>query len=271
MNDRDLKRALQAHFDENRPEPDEAAKAAALALVAAAAADEADAHALASPGDARAGAFVSVTRFVMGQVRFVSGRVWAAQAALLAAAFAVCAWYRAGLEAAPAIAAIAALTVAVGLPELLKSSDHGMAELEYACRFDCRHTVLARFVILGLSDIVMLTCAMLAAPALGTLQPADVFLFACIPYFASCAGCLWIVNHTRGRIGTQLCVTLTASAALAAMLLWQALPKLYLSVSLWVWIALFCIVVTATFSQARSYLRRVEFGLDHLQHQPNAR
>ena len=75
MNDRDLKRALKAHFDENRPEPDEAAKAAALTLVAAAAADEADAHALAASGDARAGAFVSFPRFVMGQVRFVSGRV----------------------------------------------------------------------------------------------------------------------------------------------------------------------------------------------------
>ncbi|WP_139651750.1 hypothetical protein [Raoultibacter phocaeensis] len=259
MDTRKLERKLESHFEATRIEPDPHKKAATVAAIRRAATPESTARTRNAHADG-----VTFARFVQGQVRFIGARTWIAQAALLAFMFLACTWTNGGLESSPIVAAFGALTVVVGLPELFKSSDENVAELEYACRFDCRHVTLSRLIILGLSDIVMLTCAMIAVPALSGMQPVEVLLFACIPYFGTCALGFWIANHVKRGTSTQLSLVLGLAIALSASAAWQSLPKVYLMASTGVWAALFGIVAVVAFLQAKEYLTRVGAGLDHL-------
>lgn len=260
MDTRELERRLATHFKATRVEPDPRAKAATLAEVRRAAAAEGRASARSE----QAGS-MSFAHFVIGQLRFVGVRTWLAQAALLAFMFLACTWIGGGLDCSPIVAAVGALTVVVGLPELFKSSDENVVELEYACRFDCRHVVISRLILLGLSDIVMLTCAMIAVPALSGMQPFEVFLFTCIPYFCTCTVCFWIANHVKRGTSTQLSLLLGFAIVLFASTAWQSLPRFYLMASTGVWAALFCVAAVAACVQAKAYLVRVGAGIDHLQ------
>lgn len=151
---RDVERLLRAHYRAERGAPDEMSKAAALAAVRAAVASEQRSSASA---EAAAGATVgersreaTFAGFVAAQARFIHPRVWVAQLALMAVMAVLCLPSSGMAHGIPVVSGmLAAATVLVGLPELLASAAHRVAELEYACRFDCRAVALARLIVLG--------------------------------------------------------------------------------------------------------------------------
>ena len=151
-------------------------KAAALAAVRAAVASEQRSSASA---EAAAGATVgersreaTFAGFVAAQARFIHPRVWVAQLALMAVMAVLCLPSSGMAHGIPVVSGmLAAATVLVGLPELLASAAHRVAELEYACRFDCRAVALARLIVLGCSDVVTVTAIALAAPVMLGADP----------------------------------------------------------------------------------------------------
>lgn len=165
MRKSDIEGRLRDHYVRVRLEeaPDPAAKARAVALVAAEAGQEAPAASMRQAGFAR---------FVLGQIRYVRTWVWAAQAGLLA--LLACGSLLAPTDetASACTAVVAALTVLVGMPDVLRSRESNVMELEYACRFDSCQVLAARLIVLGLSDVVVLTFAVLAVPALARNRPA---------------------------------------------------------------------------------------------------
>ena len=166
---RDVERLLRAHYRAERGASDEASKAAALAAVRAAVASEqrsgAGAEAAAGATAGERGRGTTFAGFVASQARFIHPRVWAAQLALVAVMVVLCLPSTGMAHGFPvASGMLAAATVLVGLPELLASAAHRVAELEYACRFDCRAVALARLIVLGCSDVVTVTAIALAAP-----------------------------------------------------------------------------------------------------------
>lgn len=187
---RDVERLLRAHYRAERGAPDEMSKAAALAAVRAAVASEQRSSASA---EAAAGATVgersreaTFAGFVAAQARFIHPRVWVAQLALMAVMAVLCLPSSGMAHGIPVVSGmLAAATVLVGLPELLASAAHRVAELEYACRFDCRAVALARLIVLGCSDVVTVTAIALAAPVMLGADPFASLVHACVPYFLS--------------------------------------------------------------------------------------
>lgn len=254
MNTHDLERTLERHYRQTDIIPDHGAKQKVLHAIAQTTIPQTS-----YPG-------MPYHRFVMGQVRFIGKEVWILQAALILALFLFYGGEDPGAASAPIVSAIGALTVTIGLPEFFRSRNSNVAELEYACHFDCKHAIIARLIILGLSDIVILTCMIIAVPALVELDPFAVFLFACVPYFATCTSCLWVVNHVRHAVSSQLCLFCGIIIALAALFAWQAAPQIYFATSIGVWAMLFCITAITTTIQVKHYLTRIGAGLDHLPH-----
>ena len=212
------KERLARYYRETIPAEVNAGKPAALARIA----QEAQAPSTACPqaAEARGAALFregplqleappafSFPRFVWGQLRFVSPWVWAAQLALIALVVASAGALPSERSAVFIAVGAAVLTVLVGVPDVLRSCERGVAELEYACRFDCRQVLAARCALLGLSDVAVLTAAIVALPALAGADPFLVFLYACTPFFALCAGVFWIAGHGRRSL-TARCMAL---------------------------------------------------------------
>ena len=205
----------------------------------------------------------SFPRFVWGQLRFVSPWVWAAQLALIALVVASAGALPSERSAVLIAVGAAVLTVLVGVPDVLRSCERGVAELEYACRFDCRQVLAARCALLGLSDVAVLTAAIVALPALAGADPFLVFLYACTPFFALCAGVFWIAGHGRRSL-TARCMALGAVMMLAAWGLWTAAPALYAGMSATAWSLLAGVAFLAALHEGRHLFRAVGSGLDAL-------
>lgn len=268
------KERLAYYYRETIPAEVNAGKPAALARIA----QEAQALSTACPqaAEARGAALFregplqleappafSFPRFVWGQLRFVSPWVWAAQLALIALVVASAGALPSERSAVLIAVGAAVLTVLVGVPDVLRSCERGVAELEYACRFDCRQVLAARCALLGLSDVAVLTAAIVALPALAGADPFLVFLYACTPFFALCAGVFWIAGHGRCSL-TARCMALGAVMMLAAWGLWTAAPALYAGMSATAWSLLAGVAFLAALHEGRHLFRAVGSGLDAL-------
>lgn len=268
------KERLACYYRETIPAEVNAGKPAALARIA----QEAQAPSTACPqaAEARGAALFregplqleappafSFPRFVWGQLRFVSPWVWAAQLALIALVVASAGALPSERSAVLIAVGAAVLTVLVGVPDVLRSCERGVVELEYACRFDCRQVLAARCALLGLSDVAVLTAAIVALPALAGADPFLVFLYACTPFFALCAGVFWIAGHGRCSL-TARCMALGAVMMLAAWGLWTAAPALYAGMSATAWSLLAGVAFLAALHEGRHLFRAVGSGLDAL-------
>ena len=273
---RDVERLLRAHYRAERGAPDEMSKAAALAAVRAAVASEQRSSASA---EAAAGATVgersreaTFAGFVAAQARFIHPRVWVAQLALVAVMAVLCLPSSGMAHGIPVVSGmLAAATVLVGLPDLLSSASHRVAELEYACRFDCRAVALARLVVLGCADVVTVTAIALAAPVmLGTDLFASL-MHACAPYFLSCAGALLLVRRCAPSQALPLACAWTLLVAAGAYALFTLVPPAYAQGSAWAWALVAAGSLVWAFREARAWLGGIAGGLDMLAAAANQR
>ena len=254
---KDVERLLRAHYRAERGEADAAAKAATLAAVrvAAGASDAARDDGLAA----------SFAGFVTAQARFIRPRVWAAQLALVAAMVAACLLAGDAQRGLPLVSGVlAAATVLVGLPDLLSSAANRVAELEYACRFDCRAVALARLIVLGCSDVVVLTAIALAAPLLLGADPVASLVHACAPYFLSCAGALVLVRRCAPAQALPLACAWTLLVTSAAYAAYVLVPGAYAQTSAWAWALVAAASLAWATREARTWLACIAGGLDAL-------
>lgn len=258
-NKKDVERLLRVHYRAERGAPDATAKAAALAAVR-------EATATAEPTTA------SFASFVATQVRFIRPRVWAAQLALVAAMAAVCLLEGPMPHGFPlASGVLAAATVLVGLPDLLSSAANRVAELEYACRFDCRAVALARLIVLGCADVVAVTAIALAAPVALGADPFASLVHTCAPYFLSCAGALLLVRRCAASQALPLACAWTLLVAAGAYALFTFVPLAYAQGSAWAWALVAAGSLVWAAREVRAWLACIAGGLDALASASNHR
>ena len=246
---RDVERLLRAHYRAERGAPDEMSKAAALAAVRAAVASEQRSSASA---EAAAGATVgersreaTFAGFVAAQARFIHPRVWVAQLALVAVMAVLCLPSSGMAHGIPVVSGmLAAATVLVGLPELLASAAHRVAELEYACRFDCRAVALARLIVLGCSDVVTVTA------------------IACGPYFLSCAGALLVARRCPSSQALALSCAWALLVIVGTYAAFSLVPDAYAQASTWAWALVAAGSLGWAAHEVRTWIRGIEGGLD---------
>lgn len=269
---RDVGRLLRAHYRAERGAPDAVAKAATLKAVRAAATERPADASRDAVGAGVCGHGATFPSFVAVQARFIHPRVWAAQLALVAAMAAACLLAGDAPSGFPlASGVLAAATVLVGLPDLLSSASHRVAELEYACRFDCRAVALARLVVLGCADVVTVTAIALAAPVmLGTDLFASL-MHACAPYFLSCAGALLLVRRCAPSQALPLACAWMLLVAAGAYALFTLVPLAYAQGSAWAWALVAAGSLVWAFREARAWLGGIAGGLDMLAAAANQR
>ena len=252
---RDVERLLRAHYRAERGAPDEMSKAAALAAVRAAVASEQRSSASA---EAAAGATVgersreaTFAGFVAAQARFIHPRVWVAQLALVAVMAVLCLPSSGMAHGIPVVSGmLAAATVLVGLPELLASAAHRVAELEYACRFDCRAVALARLIVLGCSPV------MLGA------DPFASLVHACVPYFLSCAGALLVARRCPSSQALALSCAWALLVIAGTYAAFSLVPDAYAQASTWAWALVAAGSLGWAAHEVRTWIRGIEGGLD---------
>ena len=173
--------------------------------------------------------------FVASQVRYVPVWTWAAHAALVAL---MCVLARAAGNADStrvSVGILSAMCVLVGVPTVHSSKLHRVAELEYACVHDAASVMVARLIVLGCSSALAVALMVAAAASAVEASAFDVALWACPPFFLSCAGSLMALRKVHPLTATMLCVAWTAACCIALLALANVSPDLYADTSIVSW------------------------------------
>ncbi len=245
-----LEERLREHYAKAAGPADEAQRERVVRLVAAQAARAAEAPL--APG-------VPLWRFALGQIRFVNPAAWALQLALLAALLCFAGTFGLSEDAMPAVMSGAVLSVAIAVPPVFKRFDFHVDELEYACRHNCMQVLCSRLLLFGLADVLWLSAVVALAPAFAESDPFRVFLYACTPYFASCAA-VFHVARLRRRDVAVACVVAALAVVAAIWGTALAFPCWYADASLLAWIAALALALALAAYEARRLVAQVASG-----------
>lgn len=201
--------------------------------------------------------------FAASQASFVDVRIWAVQAALVAAMATTCLFGDERLIsiAASALGAIAAIS---GLPAVLAAKAFGTAELEYACRFDCRAAAFARMLSVGAAQATALLLSAFVLPALAQADAFSVLMQASAPFFATCAGALFVARKASCDTALPLACLWGALVLAVSIVAFTATPGLYTAISAWAWGAASLAAFAFALVEARAWIVAAGFGLDAL-------
>ena len=244
----ELARHYAAQCDEVAPETTDA-------LVAAMVAEDARIRRVQSRRMGTAG-------FVASQVRYIPAWTWAAQVALVALMFVLA--YAAGDAGSTRVCVgiLSAMCVLVGVPTMHASKLHRVAELEYACPRNAASVLVARLIVLGCSS------ALAVALMVGATAPAveasafEVALWACPPFFLSCAGSLMALRKASPTTAPMLCVAMAVACSVALMALASTVPDLYAHASIASWASAAVAALAWLVREVVMTLRAAHEGLD---------
>ena len=138
--------------------------------------------------------------------------------------------------------------------ELVKSSVHGMAELEMSSRFSLRTILFARMIMIGM---VQLAGFLLLIPMAGrTLLVDGVYLF--VPYLLTALCSLIAVRRIRGNEGMFVCGSISAVIGMAAPLSKYFVPVLYEQENRIVWVLVLILLLVGVVKECRITMSRLE-------------
>ena len=168
---------------------------------------------------------LSFRQFLSVQIRFIGWKVWAAQGGAL---LAICGtlsrlfgqeYWREPFMVARLLFCLAVLTVMAAPPFLYRSVRYKMQEVEAAARFSCAQQLLARLIIIGAGDGVLLGGMLLTAAATSGLRLGSAALSVSLPFLLASGVCIYLLGHVplrhflAGSMG--LCGALLTGALLA--------------------------------------------------------
>lgn len=164
-------------------------------------------------------------RFLLSQFAYIRKWVWCLSAAVFFVSLFGCAllpdtvlWLISGLTP------VLALTV---VSESGRSARYGMEELEMATRFSLRSVLLARLVILGLMDLLVLSVLLCLGARSGGTTLLGAALYIVTPFLLSAFAGLLVVRRRKGEDAFYACAGISVGIGVSLFLSHHVIPVLY--------------------------------------------
>ena len=145
---------------------------------------------------------MDMPHMIATQIRYISKWIWAASALFCILVFAITRYVE--ITYVSIIFALVPFLVMLSVTESTRSYRYGMEELELSARVSLKSVVLARMIILGIGNLLVL---IVAAVFMGNRMYANI-VYMMVPYFMTAAGGLYLVRKIKGTEGTAACCLL---------------------------------------------------------------
>ncbi len=189
---------------------------------------------------------------VLMQARYISKWVWLFSLAFFGTAILMT--QVAGWRYVSMILGFVPFLVMLTVTESTSSYVHGMEELELSARFSLKSIVLARMMMLGLGNFVVLAGVLLMLK--GRMQINITYVLA--PYFLTAGGGLYLVRSLRSKDSTFACFSLaTLVCVLQVYLSWQ-FKNIFEPANTWLWLGLCIIGIIITAREGYRTIRMTE-------------
>ena len=200
--------------------------------------------------------------FVAAQVRYIPKWTWAAQLLMVVLMFVMAHAVGIAESTKLLVGILSAATVLVGVPTVHASKLHGVVELEYSCPNSAASVMVARLLVMGCS-YSLAVAAMVAVTATSLdVSVFQVALWACLPFFCSCAGSLAVLRKTDPSLATMLCAVWTGLCCALLVIAGSLFPEMYGAASLAVWAGAATVAFIWLVRELNCTVRAVALGLD---------
>lgn len=173
--------------------------------------------------------------FIFGQMRFISKGTWAVKAVVFLGMFFVLYGIRPeGGKGAEQMAGVAAsLLVLTAMPEIWKNIRYQAVDVESCTRFGLKKAYLARFLLLGMTDLCMTTVFVLCTNRWLSLPFYRIAVWLLVPYNSMLMVCLSVMAFWKR--GSEA-VAEAAGALWMAVVFWlTGYFDIYEKVQLFLW------------------------------------
>lgn len=183
---------------------------------------------------------MSSVAFLQSQLRYIKKWVWCAAALLLMLGILGAAVL--SLNMLWIIAACTPILAMTFLSESGRSQRHQMEELELSTRFSLRNVILARFAILGLTDLLLLLLLLPLALLNNSCSLLAAGLTITTPFLLTVWIGLAITRKYRGRDGLYACWSAACCISISVILSQLKLPHIYQEQHI-LWWSILCIAL----------------------------
>lgn len=202
---------------------------------------------------------ISFARFLQKQIAYIGWKVWGMQGIFLLLAVGLFSDFSnylvSPLRLAKLLFCLSVAVLMTALPLLYRCVRCRMQEIEAATRFSSVKLLLAKLIVVGIGDLVLLFGIFLTAAVKTSLPAGSIVFYLVFPFLLSGSGCLFLLRRLSSR------AFFTGSLALGASLivLFSVLPErcaLYLqSVSPAVWMTVCALLFACCAVQIRDVVR----------------
>lgn len=144
--------------------------------------------------------------------------------------------------------------VMFSVTESMRSYRYGMEELELSARFSLKSIVLARMLMLGIGNMVVLLGAVFVLRS--SLQISIAYVMT--PYFLTAGGGLWIVRRVRSKENNLYCFALAALVSASVWYLPWQFKAMYAAQNVWMWAGACIIGIVITVRESFRTIRMTE-------------
>ncbi|MDD3833445.1 MAG: hypothetical protein PHR18_06040 [Oscillospiraceae bacterium] len=193
--------------------------------------------------------------FLLRQVRFVSAPVWLLQGLLLLGAFWLFGFADIGgfsnfaPRHLPVLLGCFAVFIAMtGIPFIGRSVQYKMLETEMATRISIPKLLLARIIIIGIGNTLLLKVSFLLASTKAELGTGSIAFYLLLPHLIACCGCLFIQAHAHSGQQGFACTAFCFSLVALLFVLYKTAPVVYdqTFVGIWGVLCAVCAVILIT-------------------------
>lgn len=144
---------------------------------------------------------INYLEFIKRQLRFIGWQVWLAQGTTL---ILLCIVFKRLLKdffegsvlgIAFLLCCLSVLVLLSSVPMIHRSIRYKMREIELATRFSAVRLLLARLLLIGIGNLVLLSVILLLTVANTSLRAESVLLYLLLPYLAAGGGFLYLLGH----------------------------------------------------------------------------
>lgn len=197
--------------------------------------------------------------FLLAQMRYIRKRVWICSGGLL-----LCILYGSfssnySLTNIRFVSALMPIIALLVITELIKSMSYKMEELEMSCRYSLTKVIISRFLLIGGFHLAafFVTIAIMAGNM--KLSFYQILFSLMLPYLATCAVCLFVMNHIKIKETTFLCGAIAVIISMIQLVspelrdLWENIDNKELAM-----FAMFLVLFIVIAKEIRLFIKRSE-------------
>lgn len=185
---------------------------------------------------------ISFLELLVGQIKYISPYLWGIQAALLLIIsgflFASNGTHNADQSIIVILSMASPIIALVVIPELAKSFNHHMWEMESACKFNLQKLVAIRLILIGVIDLFIITIIIIITSIVYELNLLNIILYILVPFNLASSVYLFILRKLRGKAATMTCLAAGVFIASGVRLL-VLHSEFYTWASTFIWTVLF--------------------------------